>query len=408
MSNEKCLVMDNGSFTIKCGWRTDKSPELVPNWIMRPKDRRKTYVGRQMEQCKELSNIHITTPFQKGYLFNWAAQRSIWDTVFSDVITVPDPSETHLVVTEPPFNFKSIQEAWDEAMFEEYRFKSVFRCSAPTLTAFHYKQTHRDNLCCLIVDSGHTFTHIVPYYCGQRVTEGTKRINVGGKHLANLLKELISYRQLNLMEETYVCNLIKEDVCFVSTSFDEEMALSRQKDPSVLCDYVLPDFVNIHRGYVKMPDTMEMDPEEMKRPEPTAEQTIRLSLERFSVPEILFHPSDIGIDEMGISEAIVEAINQCPVSMRPHLYNNIVVTGGSSKFQNFKERVLRDVRANAPDEFSVNVYRPEDPVMEAWRGGSVLGGWAGLPGMRVSKAQYDEIGPNICHTRFTDSIPISM
>ena len=37
------------------------------------------------------------------------------------------------------------------------------------------------------------------------------------------------------MEETYVCNLIKEDVCFVSTSFDEEMALSRQKDPSVLC-----------------------------------------------------------------------------------------------------------------------------------------------------------------------------
>ena len=40
--------------------------------------------------------------------------------------------------------------------------------------------------------------------------------------------------------------------------------------------------------------------------------------------------------------------------------------------------------------------------------GSVLGGWAGLPGLRVTKAQYDEIGPNICHTRFTDSIPISM
>ena len=24
-------------------------------------------------------------------------------------------------------------------------------------------------------------------------------------------------------------------------------------------DYVLPDFVNIHRGYVKMPDTMELE-----------------------------------------------------------------------------------------------------------------------------------------------------
>ncbi len=37
-------------------------------------------------------------------------------------------------------------------------------------------------------------------------------------------------------------------------------------------------------------------------------QIIRMNNERFSIPEILFHPSDVGIQEMGLSEAIVHCI----------------------------------------------------------------------------------------------------
>ena len=47
---------------------------------------------------------------------------------------------------------------------------------------------------------------------------------------------------------------------------------------------------------------------------------VRLNNERFSIPEILFHPSDIGISQMGISEAIVHSINKCPEETRPHLF----------------------------------------------------------------------------------------
>ena len=46
------------------------------------------------------------------------------------------------------------------------------------------------------------------------------RINVGGKHLTNYLKEIISYRQLMVMDETYVINQVKEELCFVSNDFD--------------------------------------------------------------------------------------------------------------------------------------------------------------------------------------------
>lgn len=44
----------------------------------------------------------------------------------------------------------------------------------------------------------------------------------------------------------------------------------------------------------------------------TGEQILRLTNERIAVPEMLFHPSDIGIQEMGIPEAIVSSISKMP------------------------------------------------------------------------------------------------
>ena len=41
-------------------------------------------------------------------------------------------------------------------------------------------------------------------------------------------------------------------------------------------------------------------------------QFIRLANERFTVPEVLFSPSDIGINQAGIPEMITQTINKCP------------------------------------------------------------------------------------------------
>ena len=38
-------------------------------------------------------------------------------------------------------------------------------------------------------------------------------------------------------------------------------------------------------------------------------QVIRMNNERFAIPELLFHPSDIGIHEMGVAEAIVNSVS---------------------------------------------------------------------------------------------------
>lgn len=79
-----------------------------------------------------------------------------------------------------------------------------------------------------MVDTGYSFTNIVPYIKGKKFKEGIRRIDVGGKVLTNHLKEILSYRQLNVMDETYVINQVKEDSCFVSQDFLGDMEIAKK------------------------------------------------------------------------------------------------------------------------------------------------------------------------------------
>lgn len=59
------------------------------------------------------------------------------------------------------------------------------------------------------------------------------RIDVGGKLLTNHLKELVSFRQWNMMEETYIVNDVKEKCCYVSTQFAVDLEACKFVFPPV-------------------------------------------------------------------------------------------------------------------------------------------------------------------------------
>ena len=50
-----------------------------------------------------------------------------------------------------------------------------------------------------------------------------KRINIGGKLLTNYLKEIVSYRQWNMMDEYLLMNQVKEDLSYISLDFINEL-----------------------------------------------------------------------------------------------------------------------------------------------------------------------------------------
>lgn len=364
-------------------------------------ERRKNFIGDQLEDCKDLSGLYYVLPFQRGYVVNWDTQRQVWDYVFGNDLMKLQCENHSLVVSEPVYNFRSIQDAMNEIFFEDYKFSSILRLPASSYSSFLYQQAHPASLCCLVIDTGYSFTHIVPYYRGKIVEGAVKRIDVGGKLLTNYLKEIVSYRQLHVMDETYVMNQVKEDACFVSQNFGNDMEVARKRGTanSIMREYVLPDFTNRRRGYMR-----EQVTKSSNQKQETDEQCLKLANERFAIPEILFHPSNIGIDQMGIPEAIAHAVSLTPKEMHPHLYANIIVTGGNALFSGFEERLLSDVRKLAPDDYEVNVTVPENPSSYAWLGGAMLASTSSKPGhlVPVTLAEYKEHGHSLCYRRFNE------
>uniref|UniRef100_A0A3Q4I2A3 Actin related protein 6 n=1 Tax=Neolamprologus brichardi TaxID=32507 RepID=A0A3Q4I2A3_NEOBR len=170
---------------------------VIPNCQFRSKTSRlKTFTANQLDEIKDPSGLFYILPFQKGYLVNWDVQRKVWDHLFGKEMFKVDFADTSVVITEPYFNFTSIQESMNEILFEEYQFQSALRINAGSLSAHHYFHTNPSELCCMVVDTGFSFTHIAPYCRSRKMKEGIRRINVGGKLLTNHLKEIISYRRL--------------------------------------------------------------------------------------------------------------------------------------------------------------------------------------------------------------------
>jgi actin-related protein len=97
-------------------------------------------------------------------------------------------------------------------------------------------------------------------------------------------------------------------------------------------------------------------------------QALLLSVEQFTVPEILFRPSDVEMKQIGLAEAIVQSIEACDPIYRPAMYHNIVLTGGNVKMPNFKERLETELRSIAPINYKIRIHLPRDPVAFAFEG----------------------------------------
>uniref|UniRef100_A0A0R3S5M3 Splicing factor 3B subunit 4 n=1 Tax=Elaeophora elaphi TaxID=1147741 RepID=A0A0R3S5M3_9BILA len=324
------LIFDNGCSSIKAGYITDDQPNfslgltdfrLYPNCIVKTKtDRKRVFVADEVEECRDHSSIFFLTPAEKGYIVNWDIGQQIWDRVFGKDALNVSFSDTRIIMTDTIYTVPAIRDISDEILFEQYGFHSVVKTSASSLVAMAdtVSQEYKDQLCCVVVDTGFSFTHIVPYYNGKIIREGILR--------------------------------------------------RRGKENTIVRDYVLPDF-NIHsRGFIRTPEDNICDDL----------QKLRVNVERFAVPETLFSPSDIGISQMGIPEAIATAVKKCPYGMRGRLLNNIILCGGNVLFPGFSERVVKDLRPFVDQIYDIKLRDVADPIKHAWycgRNAAKLGAW---------------------------------
>lgn len=207
--------------------------------------------------------------------------------------------------------------------------------------------------CLLVVDSGYSHTTVTPVYKGQPLQRAIRRLDLGGKHLTNYLKEMVSMRQYNMVDETYIMNEVKEAVCFVSDDLSKDMERTwkgnrkrDQPDPEegIVVDYVLPDPNAGKKGFMRPHDPL-LNVKKKKgvlsgaSTEALSEDVLILGNERFTVPEILFNPQDIGMKQAGIPDIILQSLSVLPMGLHPVFLANIMVVGGNSSIPGFMQRL---------------------------------------------------------------------
>ncbi|CAH8543537.1 unnamed protein product [Dicrocoelium dendriticum] len=226
------LIIDIGGGSLKVGFAGDERPKIIDNCIFKSRTLSgRTFIGDEIDDCENLSSLYYIMPFKKGYLNDWDVQTRILDNVLSRLFKQKHQytfSDCNLLVTEPYFNFYATKEAMNEMFFEEYQFNGIIRTNPAFLAAYKYQSESVQRLSryCLVIDSGYSFTHLIPMGDGRIMGEFVLRLNVGGKILTNRLVDIISYRHLDVRSEVHIMNQCKEDVCYVSTNFWSDLDLS--------------------------------------------------------------------------------------------------------------------------------------------------------------------------------------
>ncbi|PGH13579.1 hypothetical protein AJ79_03572 [Helicocarpus griseus UAMH5409] len=429
------FVIDNGAYTMKAGYAPEQpsvdslnSCLAIPNALARTRDKR-VYIGAQLStHISDWNEATFRRPVEKGYVVSWEAQREIWDHTFFDEATArkpelrcADPENTTLVFTEAPSAMAALQKNADEIIMEEWGFGGYARCIGPTLNAWNEvhslfgdpvtsdpNSTTFPVECLLVIDSGYSHTTITPVYNGRPLQRGIRRLEIGGKYLTNLLKELVSIRQYNMLDETHIINEVKEAACFVSNDFSSDMERTWKGNKKrfadddaatgIVVDYVLPDPNTHKKGFMRPHESLSSAKKKKEllsvaTPTTMAEDVLVLGNERFTVPEILFNPSDIGMKQPGIPEIVMQSLSVLPTGLHPAFLANIMVVGGNSLIPGFMERLESELRKLASAECVVRVKKPADPIRSTWLGGSrFASNREALKEVAITRQQYQEYG----------------
>jgi len=363
------VVIDNGSGLIKAGFAGDQAPKChFASFIGRPKHMRvmagalegDIFMGPKAEEHRGLLNIKY--PMEHGIVTDWNDMERIWQYIYSKEKLSTFPEEHPVLLTEAPLNPRGNREKAAEIFFETFNAPALFVSMQAVLSLY---ATGR--ITGVVLDSGDGVTHAVPIYEGFAMPHSIMRVDVAGRDVSRYLKLLLRKEGHNFKttSEFEIVRTIKEKVCYLAQNPQKEESLENERGL-----YMLPDGSQIEIGKA-----------------------------RFRAPEVLFRPDLIGEECEGLHEVLAYAILKSDMDLRKVLFSNVVLSGGSTLFKGFGDRLLAEIKKLAPKEMKIKISAPQERLYSTWIGGSILASLDTFKKMWVSKREYEEEGARAVHKK---------
>lgn len=370
----RTIVIDNGSGLIKAGFAGEDAPCAVfPSIIgknrfgnqMLGASASDYYIGDQAQAKRGI--LRIEHPLEHGVVKDWDAMEKILYHTFYNELRV-SPEDAPVLLTEAPLNPKNNRERMTQLMFETFNVPATYISIQAVLALYASGRTTGT-----VFDSGDGVTHIVPVYEGYAMPHAIERVNIGGRDLTEYMARLMCERghSFTTNSEHEIVRDIKEKTCRVATKDEEHAMLKSHSEPPAELEqhYTLPDG-----------------------------QRITVGSQAYRCPEALFNPSVLGMDCGGIQNFCMKSITHCDIDIRKELYNNIILSGGTTMLPGLSDRLTHEIETLAPGS-TIRVVAPPERKYSVWIGGAVLAGLDTFQKMWITKADYEEDGPSIVHRR---------
>ncbi|KAL0391824.1 UNVERIFIED_CONTAM: actin [Sesamum radiatum] len=140
-------------------------------------------------------------------------------------------------------------------------------------------------------------------------------------------------------------------------------------------------------------------------PKANREKMTEIMFETFDIPAVYSTLSAIlALYGCGRTTGVVlecgdGVCNAVPVYEGKDLYENIVLSGGSTMFPGIADRMSNEIRDLAQRSMKIEVVAPSDRKYTVWIGGAILASLDIFRQMWMLQGEYDECGPGLIHEK---------
>jgi len=273
----------------------------------------------------------------------------------------------------PRYMYETFFEIFREINEEEKLIKMATIIPQPLAVAIAHKIPT-----CVVVESGHGNTQVCPI-SRYPIRNAIVALNRGGGDANTLMAEILKdLGYSDLASEEAVVRMVKEKVGLIPNDLDQAIRFSKENPEKVNVSFKLPGTrITIDFG--------------------------KDSWVRFLLGEYVFNPNheifksyftrgmprpkDVKIGDVyfygmiDIGEAIIEAVERCPIELQPYLYRQILLSGGNFEWSvpseligiavDSKIKVKNLLSAHGIE--NVTVITSDSPKFSVWRGSIIYG-----------------------------------
>ncbi|RHY57163.1 hypothetical protein DYB30_005230 [Aphanomyces astaci] len=376
------VVVDNGSGVLKAGFAGGELPQVVfPSYVGTTKHLRMmaggayesgdTFVGSRVQQHRGLFSIKYA--MEHGIVTDWDRMQRIWEHMYSKDMLNITSDEHPVLLTEAPLNPAANRVKAAEVFFESFNAPAFFVSPQAVLSLYASGRTTG-----VVLDVGDGVSHVVPVYESFTLPHAITRMDVAGRDVTNYLQLLCRRAGYNFQTsaELEVVKEIKEKLCYV--------AFNPTKEEQLASHHSISDATSGNPSHAsseyRLPDGNILQQRAMHH---------------------VSHNSNVidNVIPLGVQDCLVQAILRADLDLRRTLFSQIILSGGSTLFPGFGDRLLSEVRKKAPKDIKIRISAPPARQYSTWIGGSILASLATFKTMWITKAEYEEHGASIVHRK---------